>query len=49
MNVYDFFYTYLVIQEEFADVIAAKGKKGAIFMVYGFRKILAFLAKIPCD
>ncbi|MCP4666645.1 MAG: hypothetical protein GY849_09775, partial [Deltaproteobacteria bacterium] len=37
---FDLFYTYLVMHEEFAGLIAEKGKKGAIFMVYGFQKIL---------
>ncbi|MCP4668296.1 MAG: hypothetical protein GY849_18285, partial [Deltaproteobacteria bacterium] len=30
----------LVMHEEFAGLIAEKGKKGAIFMVYGCQKIL---------
>ena len=37
---FDLFYTYLVMHEEFAELIAEKGKRGAIFMVYGFQKIL---------
>jgi hypothetical protein len=34
------FYTYLTMQEEFAELIADKAKKGAVFMVYGLEKIL---------
>ena len=37
---FDLFYTYLVMHEEFAELIAEKGKRGAIFMVYGLQKIL---------
>lgn len=37
---FDLFYTYLVMHQEFAQLIAQKGKKGAIFMVYGLHKIL---------
>jgi hypothetical protein len=37
---FDLFYTYLVMHEEFAELIAEKGKHGAIFMVYGLQKIL---------
>jgi hypothetical protein len=37
---FDLFYTYLVMHEEFAELIAEKGKRDAIFMVYGFQKIL---------
>lgn len=37
---FDLFYTYLVMQEEFAELIAQRAKKGAIFMVYGLSKIL---------
>jgi hypothetical protein len=37
---FDLFYTYLVMHEEFAELIATKGKRGAIFMVYGLEKIL---------
>jgi hypothetical protein len=36
----DLFYTYLTMQEEFAELIADKAKKGAVFMVYGLEKIL---------
>ena len=36
----DIFYTYLVMHDEFARLIAKKAKKGAIFMVYGLDKIL---------
>ncbi len=37
---FDLFYTYLMMHEEFAELIAEKGKHGAIFMVYGLHKIL---------
>ena len=37
---FDIFYTYLVMHEEFAELIAEKAKKGSIFMVYGLHKIL---------
>lgn len=39
-NDFDIFYTYLVMQDECAEIIADKAKKGAIFMVYGLSKIL---------
>ncbi|RJR27444.1 MAG: hypothetical protein C4582_00605 [Desulfobacteraceae bacterium] len=37
---FDLFYTYLVMHEEFAELIRAKGKAGAIFMVYGVDRII---------
>jgi len=37
---FDLFYTYLTMQEEFAQLIARKARSGAIFMVYGLEKIL---------
>ena len=37
---FDLFYTYLVMHQEFAQLIAARAKKGAIFMVYGLHRIL---------
>jgi len=37
---FDLFYTYLVMHEEFASLIRDRGKKGAIYMVYGLNKIL---------
>jgi hypothetical protein len=37
---FDLFYTYLTMQEEFAELIARKAKPGAFFMVYGLEKIL---------
>jgi hypothetical protein len=37
---FDLFYTYLTMQEEFAELIGRKAKSGAIFMVYGLEKIL---------
>ena len=36
----DLFYTYLTMQEKFAELIAKKAKPGAVFMVYGLEKIL---------
>ena len=37
---FDLFYTYLTMQEEFAELIARKARPGALFMVYGLEKIL---------
>ncbi len=37
---FDFFYTYLIMHEEFAHMLARKAKKGAIYMVYGLHKIM---------
>jgi len=37
---FDLFYTYLIMQEEFAELIAQKARKGAIFMVYGMERIM---------
>lgn len=37
---FDLFYTYLVMHEEFAELIAEKGKKGSIFLVYGLQNIV---------
>lgn len=37
---FDLFYTYLTMQEEFADLIARKAKRGAVYMVYGLHRIL---------
>jgi len=37
---FDLFYTYLTMQEEFADLILRKAKPGAVFMVYGLEKII---------
>ena len=37
---FDLFYTYLTMQQEFAELIVRKAKPGAIFMVYGLEKIL---------
>jgi hypothetical protein len=36
----DLFYTYLVMQEEFAQIIAQHAKNGAVFMIYGLHQIL---------
>ena len=40
MNGYDLFYTYLVMHEEFAELIKARGRKGSVFLVYGVDRIL---------
>ncbi len=37
---FDLFYTYLIMHEEFAQMLAEKAKKGAIYMVYGLHKIM---------
>jgi hypothetical protein len=37
---FDVYYTYLTMYEEFADLIIRKGKKGAIFMIYGLDSIM---------
>jgi hypothetical protein len=37
---FDLFYTYLTMQEEFAELINKKAKLGALFMVYGLKEIL---------
>ncbi len=37
---FDLFYTYLVMHQEFAELIERKAKKGAVFMVYGVSNIL---------
>jgi hypothetical protein len=37
---FDLFYTYLTMQDEFAELIASRAKKGSVFMVYGLEKIL---------
>jgi hypothetical protein len=34
---FDLFYTYLVMHEEFAELIAEKGKKGSIFLSMVFK------------
>lgn len=36
----DLFYTYLVMHEEFAQLIEKKAKRGSVFMVYGLDKIM---------
>lgn len=36
----DFFYTYLVMHEEFAELISRKAKSGSVYMVYGLSKII---------
>jgi hypothetical protein len=37
---FDLFYTYLVMHEELAQIIAEHAKKGAYFMIYGLHQIL---------
>jgi hypothetical protein len=37
---FDLFYTYLVMHEEFAELIAREGKRGAFFLVYGLQEIM---------
>ncbi len=37
---FDFFYTYLIMHEEFSRIVQEKAKPGAIFMVYGVDKVL---------
>ncbi len=37
---FDLYYTYLTLQEEFAELIGRKGRPGAVFMVYGLATIL---------
>ena len=37
---FDLFYTYLIMHDEFAGLIAEKAKPGSIFMVYGLHRIL---------
>jgi len=37
---FDLFYTYLIMHEEFAEMLAERAKRGSIFMVYGLNKIL---------
>jgi hypothetical protein len=37
---FDVFYTYLVMHEEFAALLAEKAKRGSFFVVYGFDKIM---------
>lgn len=39
-NDFDLFYTYLTMQDEFAELIIQKAKKGAVFMVYGLDRIM---------
>jgi hypothetical protein len=37
---FDLFYTYLIMYEEFAELIGRKAKKGAVFMIYGLESIM---------
>jgi hypothetical protein len=37
---FDIFYTYLVMHEEFAKLIAERAKEGSFFMVYGLHRVL---------
>lgn len=36
---FDLFYTYLIMQDEFAALITQKARKGAVFAVYGLERI----------
>jgi hypothetical protein len=40
LSQFDLFYTYLVMHEEFAQLVADQAKRGALFMVYGLNRIL---------
>ncbi|HDZ90373.1 MAG: hypothetical protein JRJ09_13885 [Deltaproteobacteria bacterium] len=37
---FDLFYTYLVMHEEFAAMLANRARSGAVFMVYGLNRIM---------
>ena len=37
---FDLFYTYLVMHDAFAEMLAEKARKGAVFMVYGLHNVL---------
>ncbi|MDQ1333174.1 MAG: hypothetical protein QG552_124 [Thermodesulfobacteriota bacterium] len=37
---FDLFYTYLVMHDAFAEMLAERARQGAIFMVYGLHKVL---------
>ena len=39
-NDIDLFYTYITLHDLFAEKIASEAKEGALYMVYGFSKIL---------
>ncbi|MDZ7700190.1 MAG: class I SAM-dependent methyltransferase [Deltaproteobacteria bacterium] len=40
MDQFDLFYTYLIMHEEFAQMLGEKARAGAIFMVYGVDRIM---------
>ncbi|MBW1787235.1 MAG: hypothetical protein JRK53_11555 [Deltaproteobacteria bacterium] len=40
LEAFDLFYTYLVMHDEFARLIQRHAKPGAVFMVYGLKKIM---------
>jgi hypothetical protein len=40
---FDLFYTYLTMYEETAELIARKGKKGSVLMVYGLGNVMPSL------
>ncbi len=40
LDKFDVFYTYLVMHDAFAEMLAERARKGAIFMVYGLDRIL---------
>ncbi len=37
---FDLFYTYLIMHEEFARLVARKARKGAFYLVYGLNRVL---------
>jgi len=37
---FDLFYTYLIMHEEFAAMIAERAAKGAVFLIYGLDRIM---------
>jgi len=37
---FDLFYTYLIMHEEFAEMLAERAKRDSIFMVYGLNRIM---------
>lgn len=39
MHEFDLFYTYFVMLEEFAELIVAEGKPGAVYMIFGLDEI----------
>ena len=39
-DAFDLFYTYITMHDVFAELIARKAKRGALFMVYGLDLVL---------